>query len=113
MMQQEMDSESMGMPIHLFGINGPGTEGSIPDMVDGRMIPLLQDTIVDPVSGLWGAQHFDLVVLDADNMVATIINLGQNDLTDPANYAAMKEMLLEMATTGIMPMHGGRGPWMH
>jgi len=112
MMQQEIENESMEMPVHLFCVNAPGTEGAIPEMVDGRMLPLLQDTVDEPVAELWHAHHFDLVVLDADNAVVTVINLGQNDLMDPANYAAMKRMLLDMSENGGQPMHGAGGPGM-
>jgi len=111
MMQQEMENETMGMPIHIFCVNAPGTEGAIPEMVDGRMLPLLQDTVAEDVADLWHAHHFDLVVLDGDNAVVRVINLAQDDLMDSDNYAAMKQMLLEMSDNGGM-MHGGGGAGM-
>lgn len=52
----------------------------------GRSLPWLQDTADEDVSARWGAEHFDVMVLDADNVVVAVYNLRDHDLADPANY---------------------------
>lgn len=66
-------------------------------MVDGHGIPWLQDQDESQAWTQWGAEHFDLMILDEGNMRVRMINLAEYDLTDPANYAELKAMLLEMA----------------
>lgn len=96
-MQEDLVGDAPMRPVHLFGVNAPGTESGVPEMVDGRMLPLLQDTLADGVAGTWEAKHFDLVVLDARNVVVAVLPLLENDLTDPASYEAVRAMLLEIA----------------
>jgi len=39
----------------------------------------------------------DVVILDPDNQKITTYNLTEHNLTDPANYAELKALLIEAA----------------
>lgn len=96
-MQQELDTEAPSTPIHLLGVNSIGAEVGNAEMVDGRVLPWLQDTQEIAAGALWAAEHFDVVILDRWNVPYAVFNLLDNDLADPANYAALKDLLLTAA----------------
>jgi len=90
-------AESPMHPIHLLGVNGAGAESGVLDMTDGHMIPLIQDIEAGGMAEMWGARHFDLMILDRDGSIATTWHMTEHDLADPAEYAALKALLLELA----------------
>ena len=45
----------------------------------------------------WGVNYRDVVVLDGDNIPVAVYNLTIHDLSDPANYDALRTMLLDAA----------------
>ncbi|MBL9037195.1 MAG: hypothetical protein JNG84_01650 [Archangium sp.] len=79
----------------MLGVNLSGHEAGNADFVMGRALPLLQDT---PQVDAWNAWHTawrDVVVLDASNAKRGVLNLTSHDLTVPANFAALKQLLLD------------------
>lgn len=61
----------------------------------GRTLPLLQDTAEASAWVLWAAAYRDVVVLDAKGLRRAVFNLTDRDLNVPANYAALKQQLLD------------------
>lgn len=67
-------------------------------MTAGRTLPWLQDTQGQNVWEEWSVIWRDVVILDPQNNVRGVFNLTEHDLGMPANYAALKKMLLDAAT---------------
>jgi hypothetical protein len=95
-MQAEIDA---GPPISvaILGVNAPDAAAGVPDMVSGRTIPLLQDEDAVDAAGLWDVTPRDVVVLDPSGRAYAVYNLTANDLSVPANYATLKQLLLDAA----------------
>lgn len=83
--------------IRLLGIDEIGAEAGNDLITDGRDIPWLQDVPDEDVRTEWQATYRDVVILDRDNGRAAVYNLTEHDLSDPANYAALKSLLLSVA----------------
>ncbi len=64
-------------------------------MTAGRDLPWLQDTPQEDVWGSWQVAFRDVLVLDEHNAYVTAFNLTQNSLDDPANYDALKQLLID------------------
>lgn len=62
-------------------------------MTTGRDLPWTQDTVVENVWVDWQVAYRDVIVLDVDNIPVAVYNLTSNDLANPANYAALKQIL--------------------
>jgi hypothetical protein len=101
-MQAEIDDSTTAKPVHILGVNGEGHESGNPVICDGRTIPWLQDTPAADVWASWAVTYRDVVILDADNQVLHVYNLTSQSLYDPANYAALKKLLLDSAGRGVM-----------
>ena len=95
-MQAELDA---GPPfaVAILGVNAPDETAGVPDMVAGRTLPLLQDEVAVDVGGLWDVTPRDVVVLDPSGRVYAVYNLTVHDLAVPANYAELKQLLLDAA----------------
>src|SRR5262245_33085028 len=95
-MQGEIDA---GPPaaVAILGINAPESAAGVPDMVAGRTIPLLQDEDAVDAAGLWDVTPRDVVVLDPSGRAYAVYNLTTHDLAVPANYAALKQLILDAA----------------
>lgn len=81
----------------MLGVNGAGAEDGVLDMTDGHMIPLVQDVYTGGMEEMWGARHFDLMILDRDGAVAAVWKMTEHDLTDPVEYESLKALLLQLA----------------
>lgn len=93
-MQQELEAEAPG-EVHILGVNEIGLEAGTPLMTAGRSLPWLQDTSDARVWERWQVTVRDVVVLDGKNHRRLVFNLTANNLADPANYAALKQALLD------------------
>ena len=96
-MQEEIDAENTGKPIRLVGINRRDKASGNDGMVAGRDLPWLQDTAEADVWENWDHEYRDVVILGPDNRRLDTYNLTQNALDDAANYAALKDKLLDAA----------------
>src|SRR5687768_17919005 len=65
-----------------------------------NLLPWLQDTAQPNVESLWNAAYRDVIILDASNRVAGVMNLTANDLGQATNRARLKEMLRTVANAG-------------
>lgn len=93
-MQGELDAAQPDPPIQILGINNSGASSGAAQMCDGRDLPLLQDTAADNVWGSWGATWRDVVILNGCNEVVSVYNLTDHNLSNSANYDALKNLLL-------------------
>jgi hypothetical protein len=68
-------------------------------MCAGRTLAWLQDVTLADHSAwqLWHVTFRDLVVLDPDNQIVQVYNLTEHDLTNPAMYAELRQILLGAA----------------
>ena len=97
-MQKELEAANPLTKIRLLGVNNPfGTAGNTL-VCTGRDLPWLQDTTTEQVQGEWQAVYRDVVILDEDNHPIDVFNLTDHDLNDPAEYAALKALLLQHAS---------------
>ena len=100
-MQREIDAAAIpgtDSGIQILGINEAGQESGNAGMVQGRVLPWLQDTPQEHVwGGRWQIEWRDVVVLDAQNRRIAVYNLTLHDLNDPANYAELRDLLLAAA----------------
>jgi len=64
----------------------------------GRTTPWLQEVAGTPsVWTDWMVAYRDVVILDENNVRIGVFNLTVNDLGQPQNYAALKQLLLNAA----------------
>ena len=66
-------------------------------MTADRVLPWLQPETGEDVWALWEVVYRDVVILGPGNEHLGSFNLTTNDLSDPENYAALKDQLLEAA----------------
>jgi hypothetical protein len=86
------------LTVHCLGVNNIGSESGNPEMCAGRILPWLQDTSAQQVwEDKWRVTFRDIVVLDAENQRVTVFNCTEHNLADPANYEALKAILLQTA----------------
>jgi hypothetical protein len=79
----------------LLSVNEAGLEAGNEGFVMGKTMPLLQDTPGTNAWALWQVEYRDVVVLDAQGRRRSVQNLTTNDLSVPANFAALKQLLLD------------------
>lgn len=96
-MQGEVDAQETLRPIRILGINDAGAESGNDGMTTDRVLPWLQPAAGEDLGELWQIEYRDVVILGAANQHIGTFNLTQNDLSDPLNYAALKDQLLEAA----------------
>jgi hypothetical protein len=96
-MQLELDAEAPDLGIRLLGVNGAGHEAGVALMAEGRVIPLLQDTVEVDAWTAWGVEYRDVIILDRDNAPVGVFNLTAHDLSQMGEYVTLKGMLLDAA----------------
>ena len=79
----------------LLSVNEAGLEAGNDAFVMGKTMPLLQDTTSTNAWARWQVEYRDVVVLDAEGRRRSVQNLTTNDLSVPANFAALKQALLD------------------
>ena len=86
--------KEIGGSVAILGVNGPGAEAGNAAMCDGRDLPWLQDTPAEHVWTQWQVVYRDVIILDAENKEIAVFNLTDHDLSDPAEYAALRALLV-------------------
>ncbi|MDP3232603.1 MAG: hypothetical protein Q8S33_36655 [Myxococcales bacterium] len=79
----------------LVSVNEAGLESGNEGFVMGKSMALLQDTPGTNAWARWQVEYRDVVVLDAQGRRRSVQNLTTNDLSVPANFAALKQSLLD------------------
>jgi len=85
------------VPIQILGVNDVGFEAGNASISSNRTLPWLQATAMMDVWEQWKPTFRDVVLLDGDGRVVAIYNLSANNLSDPANYQALKTLFLDAA----------------
>lgn len=96
-MQAEIDSQETLRTIRILGVNDTGLESSNGLMTAVRVLPWLQPAAGEDVWTLWQVRFRDVVILGPGNERLGTFNLTVNNLSDPVDYAALKNQLLEAA----------------
>ena len=65
--------------------------------MSGLTIPWLQDDAQENAWGTWVPTYRDVVIVDAGSRKLDVYNVTVNDLGNAANYAALKQKLLDAA----------------
>ncbi len=97
-MQAEIDSQETLRAIRILGVDGIGLESDSGSITAGRVLPWLRPATDEDVWTLWQVEYRDVVILNPGNEPVGNFNLTINDLSDPVNYAALKNQLLEAAS---------------
>jgi hypothetical protein len=92
-MQQELLYENPDTSIRILGINAIGEESGNPTITEGRVLPWLQDTVIEDVWLDWQVTWRDVVILDRNNVPVDVYNLTVHDLNNPLNYVELKQLL--------------------
>lgn len=90
-------AENLTLELQILGVNSKGAVAGNPSVCEGRDLPWLQDTADEDVWGSWAITYRDVIVLDVENRIAAVYNLTEYDLTNPANYEALKTILRDAA----------------
>lgn len=86
-MQKEILAANPASRIRLFSINDTGYESGVSQAaVEGRTLPILQDSAAVGAWSLWSVQYRDVVVLDGAGAGLGVFNLTTLDLQDPEKY---------------------------
>ncbi|MFM7200547.1 MAG: hypothetical protein ACKO6N_07135 [Myxococcota bacterium] len=85
------------LPIQILGVNGVGYESGNASITSGRELPWLQDVSTQNVWVSWAVVYRDVQILDENNQLAGVYNLTEHDLSQPASYEALKNILIELA----------------
>lgn len=98
--RNELRGSNLPVNIEIMGINLAGKEETFYNTVvtAGRTTPWLQDTSEANVWGKWGVVYRDVRILDSSNRLAAVFNLTEKPISDPANKAELKALLLSLAS---------------
>lgn len=96
-MQDEIAAAVPAAEIQILGVNQIGQDpaGANAWMCEGKDLPWLQERRESPVWNVWHVTYRDVIVLDGENVITRVYNLSEHDLGNPANYAALRTILLE------------------
>jgi hypothetical protein len=93
----ELKAANPALNIEILGINR-GDEALSNHLVTAyHQLPWLQDTVSGSVWTSWQATWRDVRILDARNQLLAVYNLTENDLGQPENRMALKQLLLDAA----------------
>jgi len=92
-----MQTELAGTNVQILGVNQIGAETGNIAACDGRDIPWLQDTFAENAWALWTVTYRDVYILGPDNELVGVYNLTEHDLSNAADYAELKTMLMTAA----------------
>jgi hypothetical protein len=97
-MQAEIELQNSLRPIQILGVNDIGLESANDEMTAGRALPWLQPITGEDGWTLWQVEYRDVVILGPGNEHLGTFNLTVHDLSDPVNYASLKNQLLDAAS---------------
>lgn len=75
-------------------MNEVGNESGNALMVEGRTLPLLQDTSPSQAWGPWAVTYRDVIIVDGQGLRRDVYNVTLHDLSKPEHSAALKAKLL-------------------
>ena len=96
-MQAEIDSLETLRAVQILGVNVVGRDLGNDGMTAGQVLPWLQPEVDEDVWTLWLVEYRDVVILGPGNEHLGTFNLTVNGLSNPADYAALRDQLLQAA----------------
>lgn len=96
-MQQELAAAPGSRPVQILGVNHRVSASGNPNMTAGHDLPWLQDTAEADVWAAWEVTARDVVIVGPDGGALEVYNVTANDLSDPGNYAALRDLLRQAA----------------
>lgn len=109
-LQAELEASYPILDIQIVGINEAGGYDVANDqMTSGRSLPWLQDVdndgnqVSDVWYDSWDVTYRDVVIVNGQSEMVDVYNLTVNDLQQPADYAAMRDKLIDAAMTEQKP----------
>lgn len=96
-MQNELDQEILARGVQILGVNQVGYEAGDALICEGSDLPWLRETAELDVWAAWAVTYRDVVVLDADNRRIAAYNVTEHDLSNPDNYAELRQLLIDAA----------------
>lgn len=98
-MQNDLNRNLPSSQVKIFAINETGQEVANAVAAATGDLPLLQDTSAEDVWSDWQATWRDVQIVDAEGELSGIYNLTRNDITVDGNYQALREMIVNAATS--------------
>jgi hypothetical protein len=95
-LQAEILAANPASKVRIVGVNQDGQQAANDLATLNRTLPWLQDVAGAAWDG-WSVEWRDVVLLDSRNRKREVVNLTDHDLNDPAEYAALKALLLSVA----------------
>lgn len=86
-MQSELDD------VVIIGVNEFNYFSDDDSFTKGRDLPWLHEEADDNVWDAWMVTYRDVIIVDADGYPVDVFNLSDNNLSDPALYAELRELL--------------------
>lgn len=96
--QAELDAMGLDIPVQILGVNDIGFESGNDLASALGDLPWLQATDEQDVWTTWSAGYRDVLILDENNVEIDRFNVTVNDLSEPDNYAALRDLLAGYAT---------------
>jgi len=81
----------------ILGVNDIGLESGNHGITVGRVLPWLQPMAGEEIWTLWQVVYRDVIIVGPGNERLGVFNLTEQDLANPANYAALRDQLLDAA----------------
>lgn len=88
----------LDVPVQILGINDIGLESGNDSMAAMADLPWLQATDEVDVWTMWSAGYRDVLILDENNVEIDRFNLTSGDLSEPSNYATLRDIFVTAAT---------------
>lgn len=92
-MQGEILAALPSSRIRILAVNDAGHESGNLLAVEGRTLPLLQDTPEAAAWAAWNPAYRDVLVLDGENRALGVFNLTDHNLSVAAEYEALLRIL--------------------
>ncbi len=112
-LQDDLERNFPSSDIAILGVNEHGQQ-SANDVITAKSdVPWLQDVddnqnnVSDVWYDRWQITYRDVWLVDEANELASVFNLTSHDLANPANYNALRQMVVETATEGRV----AESPW--
>ena len=80
--------------VFILGVDGVGLESANGEMIAGKVLPWLQDTVEVDAWGRWNVTYRDVVIVNKKNEAVSTYNLTDHDLATQDNYERLKLLLL-------------------
>ncbi len=114
-LQKELEAAYPVLRIQLLGVNAYGQDAANEPTTQDRELPWLQDVDANhdglgDAAALWNPSYRDVYILDGDNVQVASFDVDWNDLQQPANYDALRELLIDAAMTSQRPWHNADNP---